>query len=66
MSMLAAENGEPMAEALVEQPGGGAADDVTETEEQRLQEVERQRVEKEKQGIKPGKGRMKSWRSPLG
>ena len=38
-----------MAEALVEQPGGGAADGVTETEEQRLQEVERQRVEKEKQ-----------------
>ncbi len=48
MRMLAIENGEPMAEALVEQPGGGAADGVTETEEQRLQEVERQRVEKEK------------------
>ncbi len=30
-------------------PEGGAADGVTETEEQRLQEVERQRVEKEKQ-----------------
>ncbi len=48
MRMSATENGEPMAEALVEQPGGGAADGVTETEEQRLQEVERQRVEKEK------------------
>ncbi len=46
--MSATENGEPMAEALVEQPGGGVADGVTETEEQRLQEVERQRVEKEK------------------
>ncbi len=49
MSMSATENGEPMAEALVEQSGGGVADGVTETEEQRLQEVERQRVEKEKQ-----------------
>ncbi len=49
MSMSATKNGEPMAEALVEQPGGGAADGVIETEEQRLQEVERQRVEKEKQ-----------------
>ncbi len=48
MRMSATENGEPMAEALVEQPGGAAADGVTETEEQRLQEVERQRVEKEK------------------
>ncbi len=48
MRMSATENGEPMAEALVEQPGGGATDGVTETEEQRLQEVERQRVEKEK------------------
>ncbi len=49
MSMSATENGEPMTEALVEQPRGGAADSVTETEEQRLQEVERQRVEKEKE-----------------
>jgi hypothetical protein len=48
LNMSATENGEPMAEALVEQPGGGAADGVIETEEQRLQEVERQRVEKEK------------------
>ena len=48
MRMSATENGEPMAEALVEQPGGGVTDGVTETEEQRLQEVERQRVEKEK------------------
>jgi hypothetical protein len=47
--MSATENGEPMAEGFVEQPGGGAADGVIETEEQRLQEVERQRVEKEKQ-----------------
>jgi hypothetical protein len=38
--MSATENGEPMAEALVEQPGEGAADCVTETEEQRLQEEE--------------------------
>jgi hypothetical protein len=47
--MSATKNGEPMVEALVEQPGGGAADGVMETEEQRLQEVERQRVEKEKE-----------------
>ena len=33
MSMSATENGEPMAEALVEQPGGGAADGVMETED---------------------------------
>ncbi len=49
MSMSTTENGEPTAEALVEQPGGGAADGVMETEEQRLQEVERPRVEKEKE-----------------
>jgi hypothetical protein len=48
LRISATENGEQMAEALVEQPGVGAADGVTETEEQRLQEVERQRVEKEK------------------
>ncbi len=47
MNMSTTEKGEPMAEALVEQPGGGAADGVMETEEQRLQEVERQRLEKE-------------------
>ena len=48
MSVSATESGEPMTEVLVKQPGGGAADGVMETEEQRLQEVERQRVEKEK------------------
>jgi hypothetical protein len=47
--MSATESSEPMAEALVEQPGVGAADGVMETEEQRPQEVERQRVEKEKE-----------------
>jgi hypothetical protein len=46
--MSTTENGEPTAEALVEQPGGGTADGVKETEEQRLQEVEKQRLEKEK------------------
>jgi hypothetical protein len=47
--MSTTENGESMVEALVEQPGGWAADGVKETEEQRLQEVERQRLEKEKE-----------------
>jgi hypothetical protein len=47
--MSTTEKGESIAEALVEQPGGGAADGVQETEEQRLREVERQRLEKEKE-----------------
>ncbi len=49
MNMSTTENGESTAEGLVKQPGGGAADGVMETEEQRLQEVERQRLDKEKE-----------------
>jgi ATP-dependent protease ClpP protease subunit len=40
--------GGPTAEALVEQPREGVADTVQQTEEQRLQDVERERMEKEK------------------
>jgi hypothetical protein len=66
--MSTAENGDTTAEALVEQPGGVAADGVMETEEQRLQEVERQRVEKEKEdeASRKRKEELESPKSPPG
>jgi hypothetical protein len=59
--MLTTENGESMAEALVEQPGGGAADGVQETEEQRLREVKNRDWRRKRRKRPPGREE-KNWR----